>query len=155
MFFKRLIGIVVVLATIFLMLESYDTIDKKKVSLVSCIDGDTAVFNLKNEEIKVRFIGIDTPELSETKGVEAGQFVCEVLKNGVNISLVGELKSNPKDKYDRYLYWVFVDGRLLQSIILENGYGKISYLDDEYLFYDELFEAENRAKNKNIGIWEK
>ena len=34
-----------------------------EVSYKSCIDGDTAWFTLEDEDIKVRFIGINAPEL--------------------------------------------------------------------------------------------
>ena len=34
----------------------------KSVTLDSCVDGDTAKFNIDGQILKFRFIGIDTPE---------------------------------------------------------------------------------------------
>lgn len=36
--------------------------EKETVKFKKCVDGDTAVFTVNNEDIKVRFLAIDTPE---------------------------------------------------------------------------------------------
>ena len=41
--------------------------EKKEVEFKSCIDGDTARFIMDKEEIKVRFLAIDTPETNHPK----------------------------------------------------------------------------------------
>lgn len=40
--------------------------EKKEVKFSSCIDGDTARFIMDKEEIKVRFLAIDTPETNQS-----------------------------------------------------------------------------------------
>lgn len=40
----------------------YICLSKKEVKLSKCVDGDTARFILNKEEIKARFLAIDTPE---------------------------------------------------------------------------------------------
>ena len=55
--------------------------EKKEVEFKSCIDGDTARFIMDKEEIKVRFLAIDTPETNHPKkgeepyGKEAKEFL--------------------------------------------------------------------------------
>ena len=44
-----------------------------EVTLVKCVDGDTAYFNINGKEKKVRFLAVDTPEtIHPTKGEESG-----------------------------------------------------------------------------------
>ena len=60
------------------------TTKKIKVSLVNCIDGDTARFNEEGNVYTYRFLGINTPEVKdnpEEYGVEASNYTCNKLKN--------------------------------------------------------------------------
>lgn len=131
---------------------------KTEVTLSACVDGDTAKFIQNKEEITVRFLGIDTPETKHpTKGVErfgpeASDETCSMLTNAKKIELVQDPKAN-KDKYNRSLYWILVDDTLLQEHLLKLGLAKVAYIYDDYLFVDELEQAEELAKNKGVGIW--
>ena len=105
------------------------TTKKIKVSLVNCIDGDTARFNEDGNIYTYRFLGINTPEVKdnpEEYGVEASNFTCNKLKNADNIYISYEKTSTHIDKYDRHLVWVYVDNVLLQKLLLENGLAKVS-----------------------------
>ena len=91
------------------------------VKFSECVDGDTGKFIYKDEEIKARFLAVDTPETKhptkgeEPFGKEASEYTCERLKSAEKIVLEFDEDSDEKDKYDRYLVWVFVDGELLQK----------------------------------------
>ena len=50
----------------FLFIVNVDA-QKLEVTLDKCVDGDTAWFYLDNEEIKARFLAIDTPESTTKK----------------------------------------------------------------------------------------
>jgi len=136
--------------------------EKYEVKLKECVDGDTAWFYKGEEEIKVRFIGIDAPEIAhegleaDYYGDEASRYTCEELKNASIIELEEDPYSDKQDKYDRYLAWVFVDGILLEEKLVENGYAKVAYIyDDNYLYVKELCSLEYKAYYKNIGLWNK
>ena len=45
---------------------------------------------------------------------------------------------NLKDKYNRYLAWVYTDGTLLQSELVEKGFAKVAYVYGNYEYTDEL-----------------
>lgn len=129
------------------------------VKFDSCIDGDTAKFLYKKEVITARFLAIDTPETKHpTKGVEpygkeASEYTCNKLKNAKKIVLEFDKESDEKDKYDRYLVWVFVDDNLLQKELIENGLASVAYLYGDYKYTNELEEAEQIAEDEKIGIW--
>ena len=106
-------------------------------------------------------IAVDTPEsVHPTKevqayGVEASNFTKEKLQNAKKIELEFDNNSDKTDKYNRYLAWVWVDGELLQKLLVSNGYAEVAYLYGEYKYTELLKELEKKAKNEGIGIWDK
>lgn len=131
--------------------------DRQVVELKKCVDGDTAWFyNNNNNEIKVRFLAINTPESTnkiEAYGKEASEYTCNRLMNAKKIELEYDNNSDLKDKYGRDLVWVFVDDSLLNKDIVENGYGEVKYIYGNYKYLSLIKEAEEKAKKNNVGIW--
>lgn len=133
---------------------------KVEVTLNRVIDGDTAVFNLiENEEsITVRFLAINTPESTkeiELYGKEASNFTTEKLTGAKKIILEYDNKSTETDKYNRHLAWIWIDDELLQSLLIKNGLAKVDYIYGDYKYLEELEEIESMAKLEKTGIWQK
>ena len=78
-----------------------------EVKLSNCVDSTSARFIRNNEEIKVKFIGIETGEflitddLDETNGLTVEEYVCSLLKNAQKIRVEYEPKLNEKDKFGK------------------------------------------------------
>lgn len=129
------------------------------VKFSSCVDGDTAKFEYKKEVITARFLAVDTLETKHPKkgvepfGKEASEYTCNRLKSAKNIKLEFDENSDEKDKYNRYLVWVFVDGKLLQRELISEGLASVAYLYGDYKYTDELESLEQVAEDKKIGIW--
>ena len=102
------------------------------LSLLSCnisladnlkvVDGDTIVLNGE----KIRFSGIDTPELKQTclqgdEKIDCGMYakILLVKKIGNNTP---ECISEGKDVYKRTLAECFVNGESLSSFLVRSGY---------------------------------
>lgn len=134
--------------------------EKVEVKFVESVDGDTAQFNMDGETIKVRFLAVDTPEsVHPTKevqayGVEASNFTKEKLKNAKTIELEFDNNSDKTDKYGRYLAWIWIDGELLQNLLIKEGLAKVAYLYADYKYTSILQESEKIAKEAKVGIWE-
>ncbi len=130
-----------------------------EVTFNKCIDGDTADFVYKDEVIKARFLAIDAPEIKHGKneadpyGEDAKDYTCEKLKSAKNIRLEFDDNADEKDKYERYLVWVFVDDKLLQKELINKGFAKVAYLYNDYKYTSELEKAEKNAKKNMLGIW--
>ena len=130
---------------------------KESVKLSKCVDGDTAVFKIKNTDTRVRFLAIDTPEsVHPTKeeeffGKDASEYTCNKLTNAKKIEL--EYEKSKTDKYGRTLAWVWVDNNLLQSELIDIGYAKVKYIYSKYAYTEVLYKHEKIAKDKKIGIW--
>jgi len=112
------------------------------------VDGDT--IHLNGE--KIRFTGIDTPELKQTcikEGVinPCGFIAKEILIKKINDNKV-ECISNGKDQYKRTLAECFVNGESLSSYLVRSGYGFA------YRKYSKKFILdEDYAKANKIGMW--
>lgn len=132
---------------------------KVQVKFNKGIDGDTAKFDMSGEIITVRFIGINAPEIAhegteaEAYGVEATNFTNKKLKNAKKIELEFDEKAGKTDKYGRTLAWVWIDGELLQDLLLQEGLSTTKYLKDNYKYANKLKLSEEKAKQEKLGVW--
>jgi len=112
------------------------------------VDGDT--IHLNGE--KIRFTGIDTPELKQTCIKEGVINPCGVIAKEILIKKINDNKveciSNGKDQYRRTLAECFVNGESLSSYLVRSGYGFA------YRKYSKKFILdEDYAKANKIGMW--
>ena len=109
------------------------------VTLVRTIDGDTAWFRdvITGEELKLRFLCINTTESTmkhDPWGKAASNYTANILKKASVIVLESE-PTNKKDIYDRYLGYVWVDGKLLNLMIVEEAYAPSGSNSSKYKEY--------------------
>ena len=152
---KIFLIISMILIVIFLSVLLFIKNDTKiQVKFDKCVDGDTAWFIRNNKSIKYRFLGIDTMELNTEFGKKTSEYVCNLIKNSNDIRIeysnVGEIK----DKYNRELVYVYIDGVLLQEKLISEGFAKIKYIYAKYEYIDNLVNIQNSAKLNKLGIWE-
>ena len=112
------------------------------------VDGDTIYLNGE----KIRFTGIDTPELKQTCIKEGVINPCGVIAKEILIKKINDHKveciSNGKDQYKRTLAECFVNGESLSSYLVRSGYGFA------YRKYSKKFILdEDYAKANKIGMW--
>ncbi len=120
----------------------------EKTYLVSqVLDGDTV--QLDDGE-KVRLLGINTPEKSEYYYQQAKDRLKELVE-GKKVRL--ESVSEDKDKYDRLLRYIFTDNTLVNLQLVKEGYATVYMIQPDEKYYLELKEAEDEAKDKQIGLW--
>ena len=148
-----------ILILIFLLLPTVVFAEEKiEVKLSNCVDATSSRFILNNEEIKVRFIGIETDEYiidnknDEISGKTVDEYVCNLLTNAKKITIEYEPNITKQDKFGRDNVWVFIDDELIESHLVSIGYAKVAYLYDEYKYSDELLEKE--AKENKRGLWQ-
>lgn len=134
---------------------------KEKVKFAKCVDGDTAKFERNNKVFTLRFLAVNTPETKSPKkgvefyGKEASKYTCDRLEKAKTIEIEYDNKSDRSDRYGRKLGWVFLDDKLLQKDLVENGYAKVEYVYGKYKYLDELKKLETIAKKEKIGLWQK
>ena len=144
------------LIIVFLLFVTFNVYAKEEVKLDKCVDGDTAWFIYNNKSSKFRFLAIDTPESTnkvEKFGHDASKYTCDMLTKAKKIEIEFDSNSNKKDKYNRYLAWIFVDDKLLQKEIIKKGYAEVKYIYGDYKYLNELKKEENVAKKNKVGIY--
>jgi hypothetical protein len=117
----------------------------QEFTIKNIIDGDT--LELENNA-KVRLKGINTPEKNELFNKQATAFLRQFENKTI------QLENHGTDKYGRILAYIFYNNELINELIIENGLGHI-YFYEEDSYYEALKESEERARNKDLGIWKK
>ncbi len=115
---------------------------------IKIIDGDT--IHLNNE--KIRFTGIDTPELKQTCKKNSEIIYCGIEAKQLLIDKIGKDKvicvREGKDQYKRTLAECFVNDLSLSKYLVREGYAFA------YRKYSKKFISdEDFAKKNNIGMW--
>ncbi|KFZ26564.1 MAG: Thermonuclease precursor [Candidatus Izimaplasma bacterium HR2] len=126
-----------------------------EVTLVSCIDGDTAIFTEGGANFTVRFLGVDTPESTyrfDPWGKAASMFTCDKLTNATTIVLEYDPATTRTEGNGRYLSWIWYDGRLLNLELIEQAFSGskgVAGLKYENLFYTTEFTVQDKDRR----IW--
>ena len=112
------------------------------------VDGDTIV--LKGE--KIRFSGIDTPELKQTCMQGDEEVRCGMTAKMLLIKKIGNNTprciSKGKDVYKRTLAECFVNGESLSVFLVRSGYA-FAYRK----YSDKFIKDEEFAKENKLGMW--
>ena len=141
---KKKLFLITSISLIFFIL-TYKDVSSDEIKI---IDGDTIHINSE----KIRFTGIDTPELKQickkndiiiNCGIEARELLVKII--GINkVSCIRQ----GKDRYQRTLAECFVNDLSLSSYLVRSGYAFA------YRKYSKKFvEDENFARINNIGMW--
>ena len=115
---------------------------------IKIIDGDT--IHLNNE--KIRFTGIDTPELKQTCNKNNEIIYCGIQARQLLINKIGKNKVNcvkdGKDQYKRTLAECFVNDLSLSRFLVREGYAFAYRKYSKKFIIDEDFARKNK-----IGMW--
>jgi endonuclease YncB( thermonuclease family) len=119
-------------------------------------DGDTVL--LENGE-KVRYLGINAPEVDHTGGKseymahEAWKFNREMVK-GVQVRL--EPDKETQDRYGRYLAYVFLNnGKMVNERLVCEGLAHVMFKDRGLKYGGLLLDSQRKAMKARQGIWKK
>ena len=117
-------------------------------SHVTVIDGDT----IRLGDVKIRFSGIDAPEINQTCVASEGKVACGKISRDLLIEKVTNNKisctDEGKDFYGRVLGECFVNGKSLSSYLVREGF---SFAYRKYS--NKYIEDEEYAKFNKLGMW--
>jgi micrococcal nuclease len=128
-------------------------------TVIKISDGDTFSVSFGDEIIKVRLIGVDTPEsVSRDKnknvpfGKVASAFTEEhLLKKEITL----KTDVSEYDKYGRMLAYVYLpDGTLYNELLIREGYARIMTVPPNVAHAGDFLAAEKEAKEEGLGIWQ-
>ena len=117
-------------------------------SHVTVVDGDT----IKLGDIKIRFSGIDAPEIKQTCIASEGKVACGKISRDILITKVTNNKisctDEGKDFYGRVLGECFVNGESLSRYLVREGFA-FAYRK----YSDKFILDEEYAKSNKLGMW--
>ena len=137
--------ILVISISVLVFLFTYTDIKSQDVKIT---DGDTIKFNGE----KIRFSGIDTPELNQTCVKEGVKNSCGLTAKQILIDKIIDNKvkciKEGKDRYKRILAECFVNNESLSRYLVRSGYAFA------YRRYSKKFIIdEDYARANKLGMW--
>lgn len=122
--------------------------------VVRVIDGDTIEIE---GGVKVRLIGIDTPELRQSGdsgcfGQEAKNYLSNLIL-GQRIGL--EKDVSEVDRYGRLLRYVYLEDELINDALVRNGYARVSTYPPDVKYQQRFLDSEAYARQESLGLWSK
>ena len=117
-------------------------------SHVTVVDGDT----IKLGDVKIRFSGIDAPEINQICVASEGKVACGKISRDILITKVTNNKisctDEGKDFYGRVLGECFVNGESLSRYLVREGFA-FAYRK----YSDKFISDEEYAKSNRLGMW--
>jgi len=111
-------------------------------TITKVIDGDTYIIDYKQ---RIRLYAVDSPEATQTYGREAKKYVEKLL-----LHKKVRLATIKTDKYGRTIAKVYINGKDLSEILIENGIAwHYSYFDSSFI----LAQKEETARKNKLGFW--
>ena len=137
--------ILVISVSVLVFLFSYIDVKSQDIKIT---DGDTIRINGE----KIRFSGIDTPELRQKCLKQGIEVPCGIEAKQILIDKIADNKivciREGKDQYKRTLAECFVNDESLSSYLVKSGYAFA------YRRYSKKFIAdEDFARTNKIGMW--
>ena len=137
--------------------------------VIDVVDGDTIEVEITGttpgpgagrarvgDELKVRLIGIDTPESVDPRspvecfGREAAA-AAEALLAGAEVRLVTDVSET--DRFGRLLRYVYLEDEMANARLVVNGYARAFTYPPDVAHSDLLLDLEREARNADRGLW--
>ncbi len=116
------------------------------------VDGDTIELRRAG---KVRFIGVDTPEVYggvECYGRKASAYTKKLLPEGERAEYRAGV--DPRDRYDRLLAYVYAPGgRMVNATLVREGYAQPLTIPPNVDFADLFVRLGREAREAGRGLW--
>jgi micrococcal nuclease len=131
----------------------------RKYEVTKVVDGDTFDIKVDNQTVKVRMIGVDTPETVDPRktvqcfGKQASDKTKELLL-GHSVTLETDATQGVTDKFGRLLAYVYRDdGMLVNQYLIENGYAHEYTYNVPYQKQKDFKYSEKVARENKLGLW--
>ena len=124
--------------------------------VVRVVDGDTIQVRVADRLEKVRYIGVNTPEVHHPrKGEEpGGREAAEVnrrLIEGKTVRL--ELDVQERDRYGRLLAYVWVGDVMVNAELVRLGYAQVMTVPPNVRYQQLFLKLQREAREAGRGLW--
>jgi micrococcal nuclease len=129
---------------------------RELVKVERIVDGDTFEVTLKGKKEKIRLIGVDTPETKKpnTPVMFYGEEASAYSKKRLEKQMVElEYDVEKKDRYDRFLVYVWIGDELFNRTLVQEGYARMATFPPNVKYVDAFKQDQEAARNKKKGLW--
>jgi len=126
------------------------TVPAETAQVVEIIDGDTIEVQIGGQVFRVRYIGINTPEVGQPCADEATAKNSELVE-GKTVSLVKDVSDT--DRHDRLLRYVYVGDVFVNAELVGQGYALASTYPPDVAYADLFVQLEAEARAAGRGCW--
>jgi micrococcal nuclease len=125
-------------------------------TVVRIVDGDTIHVRLGERIEKVRYIGVDTPEIhhparGEEPGGRAAAAVNRELVEGRHVRL--ELDVQARDRYGRLLAYVWVEETMVNAELVRRGFAQVMTVPPNVRHQSLFVRLQREARDAGRGLW--
>ncbi len=138
--------------------DAYSSIESETYlitgKVTSVVNEITLDVTIGGESSRFRYLGIATPgnENNADPIIRGNALVFN--KSKVDDKTIQiEKDSVTNDELGNILGYIFVDGEMLNIIMLKRGYAIVSDFPTEFKYKNEFLEAEKHARTNQIGYW--
>ncbi len=125
-------------------------------TVVRVVDGDTIHVRIGARVEKVRYIGVNTPEVHHpTKGEEpGGREAAEVNRRLVEGQAVRlELDVQERDRYGRLLAYVWIGDLMINAELVRLGYAQVMTIPPNVRYQEVFLKLQREAREAGRGLW--
>jgi len=124
--------------------------------VVKIVDGDTIHVRVDERVEKVRYIGVNAPEVHHpTRGEEPGgreaSDANRRLVAGRHVRLELDLQS--RDRYGRLLAYVWVADTMVNAELVRQGYAQVMTVPPNVRYQRLFLELQRDARQAGRGLW--
>ncbi|MBU1248601.1 MAG: thermonuclease family protein [Proteobacteria bacterium] len=117
--------------------------------VIKIADGDTmTVRNRQGESIKIRYAGIDAPEIDQPHGEAAGAFLSRLL-----LGKTVQVEILDIDRYNRVVGLVEYEGIDVNELLVQQGHAWVFQRYCKQSFCESWIDLELHARNERKGLW--
>lgn len=121
-----------------------------EATVLRVIDGDTIEVDISGNLFRVRYIGIDTPEVGEQGYSEATQLNSQLVSGKV-VKLEKDVSET--DQYGRLLRYVYVDDAFVNAELVRLGYAQVFTYPPDVKYADYFLSLQQEAIAASRGLW--
>jgi endonuclease YncB( thermonuclease family) len=128
----------------------------REVTVVHVDDGDTIDVRLDDRIERVRYIGVDAPEIPHdgiggARGGEAATRLNEALVGGRRVRL--QLDREERDRYGRLLAYLWVGNTMINLEMVRRGYARVLTIPPNVHYQRWFLSVEAEARAAHLGLW--
>jgi len=131
-----------------------DVFENSLHPIVRVIDGDTVVIE---REMKIRLLGIDSPEKGDCFYNESRDFLKDLLE-GDQVRIEKDISG--EDRFERLLRYVYLpsddvkdDDVFVNQLLVKEGYAFKNSVSPDNRYRDLFSSAQEYAKKNSLGLW--